>query len=607
MKKLIFALSLSAFCTVAFAQEKGEKEKTKKESKKDKKKSDEKFENVEKMYLSPENSNLDCQLNIAPLEKNVDLNGNDPDYFFKPIPEQGPTDKRDDVSLILGGGNYVMNMKTGKLDQIPGPYDGVPTPDGEFIVSPANGGHITFFDRNGLNMKSKDVYDDASSKEETLNGVYHSLGVLNREDRADGSKTITYRAITDTITTSGESETRNTMEFKEYTFEISATGEKKLTGTNGAPQLLCSNYPKHMMKTPIISKDGKMLSVYNMETGTSIIYDIVKNKDGKSECKTKKDMGFAASKMEFSPDGKKVVFAMNSLSTTPSKVDWYEVPDTNTHNMNVYTYDFKSDDLNKVSSQPSGNAYYPSFSNNGDSVVYMAQEAGDKGMKYGVKRIALKDSPSMKNVDFSQMRECKLTDDTTISMLAIGKLWEGVCSNLKSDMTVSALATLPLSLSKASCEKLVQGYWKTYTSGVDLAGSKLVMDVGTDNNKSALSGSDNSFYINKLMALDVEKLTQTCQTLKGETAKKQPKVVLANTAEPIKKANPVQSCTQCHSSGERYIPFDKPEELGPWKKKMLLHVFTGNMPKNMNLAPKERTELIEYLESIDDLGVDQKK
>lgn len=565
------------------------------------------------LFTPKDLKNIDCKLNIAPLEKEVDLAGQVPQFFFKPIPRTGPNDKRDDVSLILSGGNYSMDMKNGKLGRIPGPYDGVPTPDGEFIVSPAQGGHITFYDRNDIEKKSPNdfTYDDQSSDKETLNGVYHSMGVLDQKKNADGSKSVTYRAITDTITTSGDDEKNNTLQFKEYTFKISPDGTKELTGTNGAPQFLCSNYPNHMMKTPIISKDGKMLSVYNAETGTSVIYDIQKDSNGKSVCKTKKDLGFAASKMEFSPDGKRVVFAMNSLGTTPSKVDWYNSPDTATHNMNVYTYDFNSDNLNKISSQPNGNAYYPSFSNDGEDVVWLSQELGNKNgsdnTKYSIKRMALKDSPSMKFVDLSQMRSCQLTDNSTMALLAIGKLWEDVCSDLNTNMNVSSLASLPLSLSNESCSNMVNKYWNTNKAKfADKESLNLKLDTGRLDGSAPLSAIDQVFYKNKILALKEADLLKTCEGLKDPSTQNN-NVSLQATGNVEKGTNPIQDCIQCHNQGANYIPFDKPEKLGPWKKKMLLHVMTGNMPRNMPLSVEDRAELIEYLETIDDSGVEEKK
>jgi hypothetical protein len=534
-----------------------------------------------------------CEMREIPLKKNVVLS-KVPDYFFKPVWPQNGNDGRDDVSIILEGGNYILNMQSGQLEEIPGPYDGVPTPDGEFIVSPANGDHIQFFDRNGIKADSQALYDDQNS-ENPLYGVYHSLGVLNKK-QVGNSKQVTYRAITDTVTSDqGE----NSLQFKEYTFEIAPNGEKKLIKASKEPKLLCSNFKSKLIKTPIISKDGSMLSAYNEETGTSVIFDISIDQAGKSICRIKKDLGFAASKMEFSPDGSRVVFAMNSLPITPTDVDWYAQPPTDTHNMNVFTYDFKSDVMRRISNQEKGNAYYPSFSQNGEEVVYLSQEIKNENFNYSVKRVALTDAPAADFFKYSDIASCKLVDKDAITLMALGHLWASICSEFDK-ISSSAAAMIPLSMSKENCVELVKNKWSSF-SQESMSDLLIEKDTGK-NKKTILSDTDTSFYKNEILNVNQQDLINTCKALRGKNESPPPVDKIMSFGGEDDEFEPEASCTQCHAANSTapFIPFDNPEELPKYKNKMLLHVMTGNMPKNMKLSTKNREKLIEYLNGIKD-------
>jgi hypothetical protein len=555
-----------------------------------------------------------CSLNNIQLDRKVVL-GTDPEYFFKPVPNNKENENDDKVSVILGGANFFLDMNTGKTKQIPGPYDGVPTPDGEFIVSPALGGHITFYDRNNINLKSTDkpTFDD-KDEAQGLMGVYHSLGILYKKNNNDGSRDVTYRAITDTVTTSADpSDTEtdegkllfNTLKFKDYTMNIKADGTKVLVKDSGESKLLCSNFKNKVIKTPIISKNGRMLSAYNMETGTSVIYNIKKGAGGKSICELKKDLGVATSKMEFSPRGNKVVFAVNSLPTTPATVDWYETPPVDTHNMNVFVYDLNSDKLSKMSHQGSGNSYYPSFSKNGASVVWLSQElkgVGENGepvAEYSVKRASIDNAPKTNFINQSKLRRCNQSDPISIKNMALGKLWESVCSSLSLPMTLANAATIPLSYNKESCKELVNSSWDRFLA---TAPEKMKVTGDTGNVAGGLGEEEEKFYLEKFLSLKKEDLLSTCDGTKSIKFKKVANTPVVSEKVVVKELfrNPLETCTQCHSSGANKIPFEDPEKMKKWKRKALLHVMTGSMPRNMTISQDKRDAILEKLYEIED-------
>lgn len=538
-----------------------------------------------------------CDLNEVQLDKKVALGNKRPEYFFKPVPRHDKKDKRDEVSIIINQGNFFLDMDNGKTKRIPGPYDGVPTPDGEFIVSPAKGNHITFYDRENLDNDSEPVFDDYDDPENNaLNGVYHSLGVLDKKVEDNGDKIVSYRAITDTSTSTPGV---NTLQYKDYTFRIGADGKKEFVESAGVPKLICSNFQANVLKTPILAKNGRMLSAYNEDTGTTIIYDVKKDINGNSVCDVKKDLGFATSKMEFSPDGDKVVFAMNSMQTVPSEVAWYEKPPVDTHNMNVFVYDMNSDDLTKMTTKKQGNSYYPSFSNDGETVVWLSQEIDEDGdEQYYVERAKVNDGFSMKHVSMSEVKSCNTSEPFSFENLAIGKLWDAICSPLDTALTTSALMTVPLSMDPNKCEQLVKANWNDFKSNTNTNVKKLIFDEG--NETKPMGEDEQKFYMDSFLALSEEDLIKTCQSLNSRgDVDNVDDIEIDEEIEEV-EVNPILYCTQCHSSGSNYIPFDNPEEMGPWKKKALLHVMTGNMPKNMEISDKIRGRIIEKLRSFPD-------
>lgn len=536
-----------------------------------------------------------CDLNEVQLDKKVALGNKRPEYFFKPIPKHDKKDKRDEVSIIIGGGNYYLDMENGKTKRIPGPYDGVPTPDGEFIVSPALGDHIIFYDREDLNNNSDPIFNDREDdpKHEALLGVYHSLGILDKKVEDNGDKLISYRAITDTSTSSGG---ENTLQYKDYTFRINPEGEKEFIESNDEPKLICSNFQNNTLKTPILAKNGRMLSAYNEETGTTIIYDVKRDSNGNSICDVKKDLGFATSKMEFSPEGDKVVFAMNSLQTVPSEVAWYQEPPTDTHNMNIFVYDMNSDDLTKMTTKKQGNSYYPSFSNDGETVVWLSQEIDENGEEqYFVERASVDNGFSMKHIKMNEVKSCNTSEPFSFENLAIGKLWGAICSPLDTALTTSALMAVPMSMDPNKCEQLVKANWSDFRDNTNPNVKKLIFDEG--NNTKPMGEDEQKFYMDSFLALTEEDLIRTCQSLnaRGDVDK----VDNVKIDEEFEEAevDPILYCTQCHSNsnGSNYIPFREPEKMGPWKNKALLHVMTGNMPKNMEISDETRSKILEKL------------
>lgn len=570
----------------------------------------------------------ECDLETPPISAKLDFGNSKPEYFFKPIPKCNPEDKRDEVSVIINQANYVVDMKSGQKTRIPGPYDGVPVVDCEFIVSPSPGDFINFFDRDGINSSSQPVFSDGANGGQRLNGVYHSLGVLSQKTNADGSVTKTYRAITDTATTG-----KQTIMTKDYTMTIRPDGKKVFAENKQPPKPICGNLTGGSLRTPILSKNGRALSAYNIETGTTIIYDVV-TQNGTNTCKVRKDMGFATSKMEFSPDGKKVTFAMNSLQTNPAKVDWYQQPLTSDHRMNVAVYDLESDEISNITNDAQGNNYYPSFTDN-NTVTWISQDVGNGGVSYSIQRAPISVGQSRKLVDYSSMRECNLNDNHALAALSLGLLWNQMCGQI--DSTVQAIGSRWVNLGKENCKSLVENFWNNNKSSIGVSADNF--DVG--NNGKFMNETTSNYYNQVIRSFSAQDLLKVCGKIKPTAQNNNP--VLTATINEVEgkmdedsdevtpdqneaaPGKPYASCTECHNQGEAIpqkplgpndqpvaspMPWNNPEKLLDGiqipqdlrdrfaTKKAYLRslVFTGVMPKSRFLSPEEKEAMLNWID-----------
>lgn len=529
------------------------------------------------------------------------------DYGMRVIPDKkGTSSSGKDTPFVFtenGKNNYYSDSITEMMGlvTIPGNYDPVPTPDGEFMVIPAKGDTIQFFDEvNNLSETSEPIYDDMKSGK-PLMGTKQSLAIVNKE-ASDSGKLITYLAITDTVTLKSD---QKKLEMKEYTFKIGADGKKEFVSASNEVKSMCDNLDVTAFKTPTLSPDGKMLSAYNSETGTTIIYNITPSNNGNYQCEKKLDLGFATTPVEFSPDGEKLLFSMNSLSTSPEQVDWNKQP-AKTQNLNVYTYDMKSDQLQRLTNTLDGNSYSPTFSSNGKEVFflnqYFSRENNSTDASYSVKMVNLEKAPRMKKVDFSLTSNCELVDPSLMKLMALGKLWESVCSRYTQPMTMAAIGTLPLSLNSESCSNLVINYWDMYLARNQKEKLTLGLDKGT--NSEEFSTTDQEFYMKSFLGISKPDLLKTCETLNKKEQKEQKKPVKKIfKKKPVNNPDVMLSCKMCHGPNTYapYIPFEKgSEKLAAYKSKLILQVMTGNMPKDMPMSAEEREAVLEWIDQIPD-------
>ncbi len=511
----------------------------------------------------------------------------EPEYFFKPIPLEGENDPRREVSVIMNNSNWTIDMKDpSKVVQIPGPYDGVPSPDGRFLAMPANGGGLVFYDRNNMNRENpKELLNDVENGSNMLEGVYHSIGMLNKS--ANGNAT--YRLITDQLTSSGKRQMSH-LYYKDY--NTTTTPEGINFAQNEHPSKpLCSNMLDRYFKLPMISKDGRQLAAYDVESGTTKIFSIDQN-NGNSVCNLTRDLGFAAGKVEFSPDGKKITFAMDSHPTDPSSVEWYAQP-PETKNYNVYVADLENETMSRVSLNNKGNSYYPSFWHDG-SVIYLNQELGENENEYSLVRARFKNAPTIPFPRLGNL-ECSGLSPDFLALTALGSLWSDLCLSLDKPVTIMGLAMQPLALDKQNCRKMVEENWNRFKSARE--NQTLLSRVQTDRQGANTVEMKEKLY-KAYLGLSINDLLSACPSYdqgKGGSTLSASKV--DTKIDP--NENPMTLCQQCHTAaaGSRAYDFSNPTSLAPYKAKMLTHVMTGFMPRNTPISQERRDRILDWIET----------
>lgn len=510
----------------------------------------------------------------------------DPEFFFKPIPLEGENDPRREVSVIMDGSNWTIDMKNPeKVVQIPGPYDGVPSPDGRFLVMPGSSGGLEFFDRNNLDRTNpRKVLDDQTNGSAMLAGVYHSVGVLDKRG-GDAS----YRVITDQLTTRGQIPMGN-LYYKDYQTHT-VDGAISFEQNSHPSRPLCTNMTDRFFKLPMLSKDGRQLAAYDVESGTTKIFSIAQV-NGESVCNQTRDLGFAAGKVEFSPDGKKITFAMDSHPTDPQAVEWYATP-PETKNFNVYVADLENETMSRVSLNNKGNSYYPSFWYDG-SVIYLNQEGSERGgTEYSLVRTRFANAPSIPLPRLANLN-CSEPSKDFLALTALGSLWSDMCLNLTKPVTMTGLAMQPLALDNKRCREMVTENWERFTRGS--SGRTILSRLQADDRNNDVDVMRARMYQGYL-SLSQEDLLRACPDVKTNTGGN---TLVAGKVETQvdQNENPMTLCQQCHTAaaGSRAFDFSNPTSLAPHKAKMLTHVMTGFMPRNTPISKERRDRILEWIQ-----------
>ncbi|MEO5667177.1 MAG: cytochrome c [Bdellovibrionota bacterium] len=424
------------------------------------------------------------------------------------------------VYVITNQGNKVLDTRTGKLFDVPGGVDPVPTPDGKYFTTPG----LSFYSAEDLKKgiaEGKEHFSDLPTIQDRNGGfgVYQSIGVL------PGTKT--YRAATD----------RDGSTFAEY--EPSEDGKSvKLVRE---PAQLCPNIGAgtdrtgsrfEMMQLPMISKDGMHLSVYDSTTQTTKIYSI---KDP-TNCELELDLGMPAGKVDFDFTGNKIAFHTDFygfISHYISDVSSDLTRDIVVMNLNKdKTGKFTSIDsfarLTHSLNKGSG-TYYPRWTEDGSLYATRFLNSEYSVGKFDIKneKFAPYWSPKTQSQPAFDKEQAK--------RYALGALIAEKCLDTPESLSLFDRSLFALSLDPAACESLVTKYWADEKLDNKIKGDMDRLPIGDAGKKS-------------IAELTIDDLKALCQSGSASTEKAE------QVGDTLKHNKTMQetftsSCAECHANG----------------------------------------------------------
>lgn len=201
--------------------------------------------------------------------------------FMGPPGPDGYRNKGKQPSLVYNLSRRMVKPSTWDLDPFP-------TPDGKFYIHP-NG--IAFYD-----AKKIDTFGERAKPVAEFNdqqGWYQSVGQYK-----DSNGNTFYRVVTSTTDHDFKTGT-----MRDYRLVQDASKKESIVPA-GTPIALCGNIQTgNQLSLPILSRNGKMISLFNPNTRTTQIYDLSSN----GTCNLRVDLGLFTGKGNFSYDGTKFV------------------------------------------------------------------------------------------------------------------------------------------------------------------------------------------------------------------------------------------------------------------------------------------------------------
>ncbi|RZA07372.1 MAG: hypothetical protein EOP11_07880 [Proteobacteria bacterium] len=468
--------------------------------------------------------------------------------------------------FYINNGNHILDLqRAGTRVTVPGPYDPVPAPPigkdkkVKHFTMPSPDMRFYDLDKAIAAMKPGETVNlDAQplNEERPRHGSYQSVGVIS--DSGNGKAT--YRTIA------------GSLNFAE--FEADGDTVKQVPGKS----INCGRQGSYQL--PMISKDGREISVYDTSAGSTKILRI--QDDG--SCKEVLDLGIATGKVEFAYDNNAITFHTDSY-TEGSNGRQFSAPGPDGVK-NVYAMELKRDgenlsagNIRRITSniQSGNNSYYPSFTANGDVAYINSSKAPNEDMKFSF-RVA----KAPLNEEVHPLATLPAGCETALAAtFALGDMMQQVCRAMVNNRTLAGTdaALWTMSLDPKACRNLVQENWDRMESGVK--GNQALLRT-------------NRFKPEHLNSLTKDALLDACPT--EERAQVPPNVHnFLNTPENIDSMTGKQvfmaKCQSCHEGGTaRSFEWDnlKLEDVSM----MLISIQDGTMPRG---ATQNRAQLMQPL------------
>lgn len=501
-----------------------------------------------------------CSLKAANAEKVVKIKGV-PGFFFKVHPDG------DKLFFIESEHNTMLDLNTGKELPTVGNIDPVWSPDGKFLTHPGNAVNpenasekvgLQFYHGNEILASTENgTHKDTKKYNSQLGGVYQSIGAMK-----DGK----YKIISD----------ENGISMADY--EYHADGPKQVSDIKKP----CSNIPDLGTDLPMISKDGRFLSVYDQSAKSTKIYKV----NGRN-CNLSLDLGYGTGKVSFNNDSSQVSFHVDQFS------DFQEgyfsgVGKDKIKNVVVLNLDEEGDKLVPSSwalashnMRPGDGGYYPDYDKHGN--IYYLEDQDNNFQIVKVPQDALEFRPMEDNLLFGKGHcvSCETATPQKTSTDVLAKMWMDACP---ATLPLNQYRELVMAIDPVECKKMVEDFW---VSSLGVSKDELLKtcpqqplttphQVGEWNANQKLQAEE----LLKAKCIACHKTPKTYEAEEQLTVMTGPSSFTQEEITVKKKMGPINLATMDSKLASQ----------------MLYSIMAKKMPKKEPLSDSDRKDLTDYLQ-----------
>jgi len=356
------------------------------------------------------------------------------EYYFRPFA------KSNRIAMTANGKNYFLDLDNGHLENVPGSYDALPLPDEKFWIRPS-GRDLQFYQLNSED-NTKMVFRDPEMK-----GFYQAAGLLTGT-----SGEARYRVIIDNT----DGKDVSGLIFQDY----DPTAQGGVKPVHPHPQQLCGNL-SGAQSLPMLSKDGKMVSLLDVSAGHTKIYTIDSDS---GNCTLLREIPQATGKVDFSFDGQEIAYhTVARMSAENVTVNgWIPTPKADMV-ANAWTMNLKTGEMKQITHFTDTSALYPAFNAKGQILVRKFREHGSTILTYDPSL----EHRSINSHIFESKAACAETSARYQALTILGQLFADLCVGENSAFSPQEKALFILNLDKVSCHRLAQS-WESNKAKVAL-------------------------------------------------------------------------------------------------------------------------------------------
>lgn len=492
-----------------------------------------------------------CTLNPVSAEKVVKIQGV-PGWFFKVHPDG------DVASFIGADSNQMLDLNSGVQKPTLGTIDPVWAPDGSHMTHPGtwsetSASGIQFFPgKEMIDASFAGKPDTVTPVNSTLGGVYQSIGKSK-----DGKFTM--------ISDAGG--------VSMIDYEYGPNGPRNVS----QPRRPCRGLNYGKTDLPMLSKDGRFLSLYDAESKSTKIF-----KMNNGDCSLALDLGYGSGKVSFNADSTQIAFHIDQFSDFQTGY-FSGVGKDKIKNVMVMNIEETSDGkLNPTSwalasrhTRPGNGGYYPDFDKQGN--IYFMEDVDNNFQFVKVNQSNLEFRPMHGDLVFGNVN-CA-PEATPSAPVILANMWKEVCG--KDNL---AGPELIMGINPADCRKMVDDF---FNSNLNATKEELLAYCPQDPYEAPHSVGE----------WNPNQKAQAEELLKGKclNCHRTPKTMEV-TEKLTVQTGPSSYSQEDISYVKRIPPMTLQNMDYTAASDMLTAIQTGKMPKKEPLTAEQKTELMNYLQ-----------